>query len=136
MDGSKQAKTKQDITNIEDYVSGKSNTMQQTSKLAQAGQLAGKAVGAASAVYGGYQGIMAQKGQGTGMGALGGALSGAMAGAMFGPIGMAVGGLIGGIGGAIMGGKKNKIPDEIKQSTIEIKSAISISCIIILSNSF
>lgn len=127
--GSAQAKTQQDINKIENIVLGNAKTIkeQATSKLAQAGKLAGQALGAAGAVYGGYQGIMAQKGQGAGMGALGGALSGAMAGSMFGPVGMAIGGLIGGIAGGIMGGKKNKIPDEIKQSTIEIKSAISVS---------
>lgn len=96
--------------------------------LAAAGRAGGQALGAAGALYGGYQGVMAQKGQGAGQGALGGALSGMMMGAMFGPIGMLAGAAIGGIMGGIMGGKKKKAQEpELRQQTIEITSRLNIS---------
>jgi len=96
--------------------------------LAAAGRAGGQALGAAGALYGGYQGVMAQRGQGSGTGALGGAMSGAMAGSMFGPWGMAIGAVVGGVMGAIQSGKKKKdIPPEIKQQTIEITSRLNVS---------
>ncbi len=96
--------------------------------MAAAGRASGQVLGAAGGIYSGYQGVMAQRGQGAGTGALGGALSGASAGAMFGPWGMAIGAVVGGVMGAIQGHKKKgEIPPEIKQQTIEITSRLNIS---------
>lgn len=95
--------------------------------MAAAGRAGGQALGAAGAIYGGYQGVMAQKGQGAGGGALGGALSGAMAGSMFGVWGMVIGAVVGGVLGAIQGKKKNDGSPEIKTQTIEITSRLNIS---------
>lgn len=101
-------------------------TAESTSKLAQGVAAAGKVASVGMGLYSGYQGVMAASQQGGIQGALGGAMSGAAAGSMFGPIGTAVGAIAGGLFGAF-GGKKQSIPDQIKESTIELKSAISIS---------